>query len=146
MRAVLKGHKRLGNFMISAFLPDFTICLPSTSPPQPDRQGLYSQMAIFELEALEKLRMAPVGEHVGRTTSCALRAVQSQPSSARNTQRVFLSPGSRRCPYTRATLEFDAMCDCVRGVLRIWHGLRKLSRQAECHLDIRGAARYFQCY
>jgi hypothetical protein len=49
MRALLKGNRRLGNFMISAFLPDFTEFLPSTGPPLPDLQGFHSQMAKVEL-------------------------------------------------------------------------------------------------
>jgi hypothetical protein len=50
MRALLKGNRRLGNFMISAFLPDFTEFLPSTGPPLPDLQGFHSQMAKVELD------------------------------------------------------------------------------------------------
>jgi hypothetical protein len=52
MRALLKGNRRLGNFMISAFLPDFTEFLPSTGPPLPDLQGFHSQMAKVEYNGL----------------------------------------------------------------------------------------------
>jgi hypothetical protein len=48
MRALLKRNRRLGNFMISAFLSDFPEFLPSTVPPLPDLQGLHSQMAKVE--------------------------------------------------------------------------------------------------
>jgi hypothetical protein len=50
MRALLKGNRRFGNFMISAFLADFTEFLPSTGPPLPDLQGFQSQMAKVEFK------------------------------------------------------------------------------------------------
>jgi hypothetical protein len=53
----LKGNRRLGNFMISAFPPDLTEFLPSTGPLLPDLQRLYSQMAKVEFTAVTELCM-----------------------------------------------------------------------------------------
>jgi hypothetical protein len=48
----VKGNRRLENFVISAFPPDFTEFLPSSGPPLPDLQGLDSQMAKVESNGL----------------------------------------------------------------------------------------------
>ena len=50
IRALLKGNRRLGNFVISASPPDFTEFLHSTGPPLPDLRGLHSHMAKVECD------------------------------------------------------------------------------------------------
>ena len=54
MRALLKGNRRLGNFVISNFPPDFTEFLPSPGPSLPDLQGLHFHMAKLEYYTKQK--------------------------------------------------------------------------------------------